>query len=222
MYSQSKRFVAKSRWTTKYRKEVQLWIPSRKITYLYWFKFLQIAERDPTRTVNWSKYHGWGGSKSVLNMKFDDWWNLNWMSLFGVKNEGDEPRYPLTSKRPKTDAMRYALRIYENRHRGSTWEIAIWFKKNEKRMYFLEFFGKIDESKNTKSRLQGNNPRKRVYSEWSKTKSKISGGKSTNAFDINSEAYLNRLDKQDVQRKVGRYLKLAETYLDNVCEGKFP
>jgi len=220
--SQTKRYTAPSRWTSKYRKDVQLWISSRKITYLYWFKFLQLAEQDPTRNVDWSKYQGWGSSKAVLGQKFDDWWESHWMHLFGVKNEGDDPRFPLTTKRPKTDAMRYALRLYENRHRGSTWEIALWFKKNERRMYFLDFFGKIDETKNIKTRLTGNNVRKRKYDEESRNNYRWDGGKSSNKFDTNSDAYLNRLDKQDVQRKVSRYLKLAESYLDNVCQGKFP
>jgi len=220
--SQTKRYTAPSRWTSKYRKDVHLWIPSRKVTYLYWFKFLQLAEHDPSRTVDWSKYQGWGGSKAVLGQKFDDWWQSHWMHLFGVKNEGDEPRFPLTTKRPKTDAMRYALRIYENRHRGSTWEIALWFKKNERRMYFLDFFGKIDETKNTKTRLTGNNVRKRKFDEESRNNYRWVGGKSSNKYDSNNDAYLNRLDKQDVQRKVSRYLKLAESYLDNVCKGKFP
>ena len=87
-------------------------------------------------------------------MKFDDWWEGHWIDLFGIENEGDEPKFPLTTKRPKTDGIRYALRIYENRHKGSTWDIAVWFKRNEKRMYFLEFFGKIQEDMDTKTRLR--------------------------------------------------------------------
>ena len=37
-------------------------IPQRKRIYLYWFKFLQEAERSPEFKVNWNKYRGWGGS----------------------------------------------------------------------------------------------------------------------------------------------------------------
>jgi hypothetical protein len=202
MADRKKRYDPRNRWSAKYRKDVKLWIPSRKTVYLYWFRFLQIAEQDPNRTVDWSKYQGWGGANAILGMKFDEWWEGHWVDLFGIENEGDEPKYPLTTKRPKTDGIRYALRIYENRHKGSTWDIAIWFKRNEKRMYFLEFFGKIQEDMDTKTRLRQDG--------------------QGNAMDDNSEAYLNALGKRDVQRKVSRYLKSAEQYLDNVCEGKFP
>lgn len=202
MTSKKKRYDPRNRWSAKYRKDVKLWIPSRKIVYLYWFRFLQLAEQDPNRTVDWSKYQGWGGANAVLGMRFDDWWEEHWIDLFGIENEGGEPNFPLTTKRPKTDGIRYALRIYENRHRGSTWDIAVWFKRNEKRMYFLEFFGKIQEGMDTKTRLRRDG--------------------QGNSTDDNSEAYLNALDKRDVQRKVSRYLKSAEQYLDNVCVGKFP
>ena len=202
MTAKKKRYDPRNRWSAKYRKDVKLWIPSRKIVYLYWFRFLQLAEQDPNRTVDWSKYQGWGGANAVLGMKFDEWWEHHWIDLFGIENEGDEPKFPLTTKRPKTDGIRYALRIYENRHRGSTWDIAVWLKRNEKRVYFLEFFGKIKEDMDTKTRLRRDG--------------------QGNAMDDNSEAYLNTLDKRDVQRKVSRYLKSAEQYLDNVCVGKFP
>ena len=47
--------------------------------------------------------------------------------------------------------MRYSLKIYDNRHRGSTWDIAVHFKKNEKRQYFLEFFDKIEKTTKVKT-----------------------------------------------------------------------
>ena len=217
-----KRYDPRNRWSAKYRKDEKLWIATRKISYLYWFKFLQLAEKDPNRKVDWRKYKLWGGKKVVMETKFDDWWKEYWIDCFGIKNEGDTPKYPLTTKRPKTDAIRYALRLYENRHRGSTWDIAIYLKKNEKRMYFLEFFGKIDENMKTKTRLSGDNPRRKIFDEEHHTNVKWVGGKSENQYDDDSEAYLNRLQKKEVQSAVGRYLKKAEEYLDNVCEGKFP
>jgi len=198
----NKPYDPRNRWSAKYRKDVGLWIPSLKVTYLYWFKFLQIAERDPILTVDWSKYDGWGGRDVVLNASFDEWWSRYWKDLFGIEKEGDVPKFPLSTKRPKTDAIRYAFRLYENRHRGSNWEIAVWLKKNEKRGYFLEFFGKIDEEAVTKTRL--------MKDEFGIDR------------DQDSVAYLNRLNKQDVQRKVGRYLKAAKKHLDNVCNGIFP
>ena len=128
MNKKLKRFDPKSRWV-KYQDG--LWIQSRKRIYLYWFKFLQIAEQDPKLKVDWKKYEGWGGANYVLGTKFDDFWKDNWKSLFGIKNEGDEPKFPLSTKQPKADALRYALLVYENKHRGSNWEIAIWIAKRE-------------------------------------------------------------------------------------------
>ena len=72
-----------------------------------------------------------GGSNVVLGLKFDDWWKEHFLDLFTIKNIGDIPRYPLSTTKPKIDSMRYSLKIYENRHRGSTWDIAVHFKKNE-------------------------------------------------------------------------------------------
>ena len=217
-----KRYDPRNRWSAKYRKDEKLWIASRKISYLYWFKFLQLAEKEPNRKVDWRKYKSWGGKKVVMETKFDDWWKIYWIDCFGIENEGDTPKYPLTTKRPKTDAIRYALRLYENRHRGSTWDIAIYLKKNEKRMYFLEFFGKIDENLNTKTRLTGDGYRKQVEIDDIYKQEEWIEDESSNKFDKDSEAYLNRLQKKEVQTMVGRYLRSAEKYLDNVCEGQFP
>ncbi len=35
------------------------------------------------------------------------------------------------------------------------------------------------------------------------------------------DAFLNRLDKEDVQRQVGRYMRQANKILNNVCVGVF-
>ena len=64
-------------------------------------------------------------------------------------------------------------------------------------------------------------PRK-IFDEEHHTNVKWVGGKSENKYDDDSDAYLNSLDKKEVQSKVGRYLNSAEKYLDNVCVGQFP
>ena len=90
-------------------------------------------------------------------------WKENFLDLFTIKNNGDIPRYPLSTTKPKIDAMRYSLKIYENSHRGSTWDIAVHFKKNEKRQYFLEFFDKIEKGQlKTKSKLVRQSQEKRI------------------------------------------------------------
>jgi hypothetical protein len=112
-----------SRWV-KYDRKSRLWIQSNKVIYFYWYSFLQHAERDPSRSVDWTKYDGWGGSETVLNTKFDGWWRSHWKDLFGIPNEGDEPKFPLSTKRPKEQGLRYALLVYEKREIGDLWKIA--------------------------------------------------------------------------------------------------
>ena len=111
MSSIPKRFDPRSRWV-KYKDG--LWIQSRKRIFLYWFKFLQHAERSQDFVVDWSQYEGWGGSNYILGTKFDTFWNENWKTLFGIKNEGDSPLFSLSTKQPKAEGIRYALLVYEN------------------------------------------------------------------------------------------------------------
>ena len=150
------RFDPKSRWV-KYDKKSKLWIPVRKRIYLYWFKFLQIAERDPTMKVDWSKYQGWGGANYILSTPFDVFWKENWLSLFGIKKEGDNPKFVLTTKQPKENGIRYALLVHENLHRGSNWDIAKWIAKKETLnrgaglTSFSLFYAREDMHKPTKS-----------------------------------------------------------------------
>ena len=80
-----KLFQPKSHRQVQYHKESKLWIPHRKRLYLYWFKFLQIAEQDPKRKVNWKKYKGWGGANVVLGSRFRAWWLDRWVDLFSVE-----------------------------------------------------------------------------------------------------------------------------------------
>ena len=186
MTKKPSRFDPKSRWV-KYDKESKLWIPSRKRIFLYWFKFLILAEQSSEHKVDWSKYKDWGDANYILGTKFDLFWEENWKDLFGIKNEGDVPKYSLSTKQPKVDGMRYALLVYENKHRGSNFEIAKWIAKREetKRGSGLTssslYFGREDVQK-----------------------------------------YMGREDKMITQSMVGRYMRLSNKYLLNVCNGIFP
>jgi len=220
-----KRFNKLNRWSAKYRKDVKLWIPHFKITYLYWFKFLQIAIKEK-RKIDWSKYEGWGGENYIMATRFDDFWKENWINLFSIKEEGNIPKFPLNTPSPKTDAVRYSLILYENKHRGSNWDIAIWTKKMSRKEnsqnYFIEFWDKIDEHMITKTKLVSTDAKRQVYDDWGKDNKKWVGGKSdANSYDEDSDAYLNRFDKEYVQSLVGRYLRNAEKHLKNVCKGEF-
>lgn len=92
-----------------------LWIQSRKRVYLYWFKFLQEAERSTTHTVDWSKYEAWGGRDAVMNSRFDDWWETHWKVCFGITERFGTPPYPLSTAQPKANAYRIALLVYQQR-----------------------------------------------------------------------------------------------------------
>jgi hypothetical protein len=48
-----------------------------------------------------------------------------------VKKEGDVPLFPLSTKQPKADGLRYAFLVYGNLHRGSNWDVAKWIAKSE-------------------------------------------------------------------------------------------
>ena len=97
-----------------YDKDSGLWIPFRKRTYLLWFKFLQHCERHPDKTVDWSKYDGWGDSNYILGVSFDEFWKDNWVNLFSTKNRGDTPRYGLSNNHSKHyNGWRLFLLVYE-------------------------------------------------------------------------------------------------------------
>ena len=147
-----------SRWK-RYDEKSGLWISSRKLIYVYWFKFLIHAEKDSKRVVDWSLYEDWGGRNVICDpdTKFDVWWRQNWKTLFGYKiGEEDKILYPLSKRpsgetiRPKAHGIRYALMVYELKDRplldgddltdmenvgdgkvGDAWEIAKWIAKRE-------------------------------------------------------------------------------------------
>ena len=187
-----------SRWVKYYAKS-GLWIQSNKRIYFYWYPFLQHAERDATRTVDWTKYDGWGGAETVLNTKFDGWWRTHWKDLFGIPNEGDEPKFPLrpqkkdtTVIRPKENGLRYALLVYENREIGDLWEIAKHIAKREWRQRKLGLTSNAFDYASPQSLAQKQDAEERSYR------------------------------KRYTQAKGGRYKRNADEHLDNVCRGVFP
>ena len=182
-----------SRWR-KYDKKSKLWIPHERRVYFYWYVFLQHAERDSTRVVNWDLYQDWGGRDFVMSTKFDYWWRQRWKYLFSIQKEGDKPRRKLTTGRPKADAYRYALLVYEHGLSGisETWEIACLIAAREKnkrklKLTSLEFF----------------------YATPAEIRSKLTPQERS-------------VRKKKVQRAISKYKKSAARYLDNVCTGQFP
>jgi hypothetical protein len=164
--------MAKVGKTSRYRKyQDGMWIKSRYVMYCYWYKFLQYAEQDDARTVDWSKYDGWGGADLILSQRFETWWKMNWKELFAVANEGDTARYELSNRQIRAGAVRVALLVYEHRHLKSGVDVQVALQKRYKNLESLDA-------------------------------DKVLETKRINQF-------------------VGRYRKLAEKLLDDVCVGKF-
>ena len=117
---------------SRYRKYKDgLWLKSRYILYRYWYKFLQYAELDPSRVVDWAKYDGWGGPKVILSYRFENWWQSHWKKLFAVKNENEIARYEIKSRKARAETIRIALLVYEHRHVGSFQDIYLKLQKKK-------------------------------------------------------------------------------------------
>ena len=211
------RFFAKSKYV-KYQDGT--WIECRKRVYLYWFKFLRHAEESEDHKVQWNKYRAWGGKEAVMNMKFDAWWEEHWKDCFGIDEEAGTCKYPVNG-RPKADGIRYALLCYENRHRGSNWDIAIYIQKEEMRKrYAVPSFSYAMEDLKTEGNKKWGMTRERVRDEESRTGFKIEKIDNTRG-EYDWEVYLNQGEKRKVQSMVGRYKKQAMKHLDSVSRGQF-
>jgi hypothetical protein len=183
-----------------------LWIPYRKRTYLYWFKFLQEAEAAPDTEfkVDWNKYRGWGGSNVILGQKFDTWWEDRWVNLFGVEDrwmDKSKSRFDLTTSRPKTEAIRIALLVYQNRNTPPDW--------TPRKVDSADGFRRTTTTKRRGGKTLAI-ARKVIQLEKRK---------ATPLWGINPD---EALLEQEVQSRVGRYLRNANKILANVCEGRFP
>jgi hypothetical protein len=179
-----------------------LWIPYRKRTYLYWFFFLQEAERSPDFEVNWRKYRGWGGANEVMGSKFDDWWEDHWKDLFGVENKGDasKARFQLSTTQPKAEAIR--LR----------W--LVWMHRDTPPDY-------VSRS----SRYGGGTSYpKRGSNHLAIARKIIATEKRQQTYlaplDPDDDANLN--DDKVISSLIGRYKRSAKKTTENVCEGMFP
>lgn len=189
------------------RRKEGLWIPYRKRTYLYWFKFLQEAEMSDEYKVQWNKYKGWGGANEVLGTKFDAWWDEHWKDLFGCKERNDKSvKYPLTTTRPKVDGIRANLFAWQARNTPPDW--------TPRDYVAVDGYRKDTETK----RRGGRN---------------LAIGRKMAQMDAKRRTYnIQRLDPQeddsyalddhDVQTRVSRFLRNARKTLKNVCEGHFP
>ena len=227
-----------SRWK-RYDAKSGLWISSRKLIYVYWFKFLQHAEKHPDKEVDWSLYEDWGDKNVICDpdTKFDVWWRQNWKTLFGYKiGEEDKILYPLSKRpsgetiRPKAHGIRYALMVYELKHTplldgddltdmenvgdgkvGDAWEIARWIADNE-------FPKRKAKARKDPSYKPEDWTFDAVGDDWVFHIARKAIAKKVKTED--PEEF--RKQRKTLQSRVGRYMRTADKHLDNVCKGQFP
>lgn len=195
-----------------------LWIESRKRVYLYWFKFLKLAELSPDHKVQWNKYREWGGKNAVMNMKFDVWWEEHWKKCFGCETRDDKPLFPL-SKNHRADNLRYSLLVYQNLHRGSNWDIACHIQEQElQNRISVPLFEYATFDLNTKGNMKWGITRKRIYDEAGRYKHTYEYIDNTRG-EYDPEIYENQQNKRKIQSYVGRYKRNAISCIESVCKG---
>jgi hypothetical protein len=226
MTKYERRMMSKSQYI-KYDKPNKLWIQHRKVVYLYWFKFLQHAERSDKFSVKWDKYKTWGGREVVMNTKFDDWWKDHWKDLFSFA-EGQLTNAPFhTKKKPEVIAMRTALLVYEKRHKGDKWDIGCAVARSEHnkgRPLVSSLQGEKDYPVNIwelkfKGKKLIRDPNLIENPDDIYNRPYFKRGKSDDVEQVSDELYLNRLLKRRVQGYVSRYFKQADELMFNICNG---
>ena len=240
-----KLFQRTSQRQVQYHKESKLWIPHRKRVYLYWFKFLQIAEQDTKRKVNWKKYKGWGDAKYILGVKnFDVFWNDKWKELFGLKTIKDIQRFPISTSKPKIENIRTSWLVYQKLHLKSYLQIAKEIQESElkNRTGVKDFKNATDETitdsgvynTDTHTIKPDNGEKGQGIDLFEKRRNpnlspalireKIGDDDMKMKQLINAEVNKKvRAEKKSILFKaVSSYIKTSESILDGVCEGKFP
>ena len=105
-----KLFEPKSDERVRKDKITGLWMKHRKRTYLYWYKFIQICLQKKL-PIEKNKYRGWD-IDTILDTKFDVWFESHKKDLFQTKEQGQEPKvkYPKSTK-VKIDSIRFSYLV---------------------------------------------------------------------------------------------------------------
>ncbi len=206
------------------------WIPYRKRLYLYWYNFLQEAEKNRGYQVDWSKYNGWGGSNVILGQKFDMWWEERWEELFGLEKKGSKQKFPLTTKRPKTEAIRLSLLCWKYRNIKPETRVSVY--RGKKKTIVLGNSIRVARAVyQYESGISGDRKPRTPEDEFSgynlnpdshkKVDTYIdeSGRKISTEYEDDEISGTNR---QILQSKIGRYLSKSKKTVSNVSKGMFP
>ena len=227
----------------RYDKSGRLWIQHRKVVYLYWFKFLQHAERDDRYKVDWKKYESWGGRQVVMETKFDVWWKEHWSDLFGFPEGQPEIAQFHTESTPRADDLRTTLLIYENLYRGDYWTVGCYVRHIEKKKGRKVAKSLIDadrdlwtspteqEKRTTGVSRWRDNPRKRkkvqddaIYkAKESWVMMNVEDDRTRADYflweQLQSELEANRLIKRRVQGYISGYVKRCDVLMKKIANG---
>lgn len=192
------------------RKRDGFYIPYRKRTYLYWFKFLQEAEKSDDFKVNWKKYRGWGGANEVLGTKFDHWWEDNWRELFAIEIEGsnDTPAYA-PAGRVNIEEIRLSYLVYMLRDTPID-----YIQKHKVRYHGRNMGGKKKVVSYPQSKTNSLSIAYRIYN------TEISKKRFTRIADLNPDDTSN--DHAKIQDRIRSLRKSAISTLEKVSDGVFP
>ena len=199
--------MATKRKTSEWKRYKDgLWIQSRLRSYIYWFKYLQEAEKDPYYKVDWSKYQGWGGPNVILGNKFDDWWKDHWKDLFGTTEKNGTPKFQLSTSSVKTEAIEISYKV--------------WLERNiepdaEERVGPHRVF-----SSSSSSKTRGKSNALSISRKLLRTVKRKGTLNLICVWDLEDERNPNT--EKDVRDLVNRYLRKSKQYMANVCKGQFP
>ena len=133
-----------------------------------------------------------------------------------MEGEEDKILYPLSTSKPQPDGIRLSLMVYDLKDKplfngqedelnglvGDAWEIA-------RRIAVVEY---------PKRRAKGWEDENYLPEKWNFNLARKSVARELRKADPTKF----RKQKKIVQSRVGRYMRAAETHLDNVCVGRFP
>ena len=190
-----------------------MWIPHYKRTYLYWFFFLQSAQASEEFTVDWTKYKGWGGANYIMGVKFDEFWEEKWKSLFGIKNMTDKPMYPLSTPSPKNESIRICWLIWKYRNTP----IGKRTLTKENRLNIVSTDDGTVMTKRNKKRTKNTLD---IAEKILKVEKRSATFNTIYTWDLSDDRNPNT--EKDVMNLVNRYKRNTKKILTNVCVGQFP
>ena len=146
-----------------------------------------------------------------MGSKFDPWWEDHWRDLFAVESKGTDPdklKFPLSTKHPKTEAIRISLLVWIHRDTDPNYR-----PKNLKERYG-------DTGHDADRYIQ----KKRGSNHIAIARKLISTERRTQTYllPLHPDSDLNTNEHKTIASLIGRYKRRAKKIVENVCGGTFP